>query len=255
MNSIKSSLKFDNKIVLEVKGSAGGLCMIWKNGLTIKSVEHNKNMIAIKISKAVCDWLLVGFYGPAYHSKKKKAWENLFALLESHQGPWVCLGDFNFMVNDNETSGSSKGGSSTTNYLKELMAELGAIDLGFTGSKFTWAKGKWGNAPIKRRLDRGVASISWRLAFPKASIAHLGAIKSYHAPILLDTIPSESFALGHFTSKQLGLEIIGVPLLWRMRGKPKLPDQTLSSFIKSKLPPEMHFESGTRKSLANAKTK
>lgn len=74
------------------------------------------------------------------------------------------------------------------------MAELGAIDLGFTSSKFTWAKGKWGNAPIKRRLDRGVASISWRLAFLKANIAHLGAIKFDHTPMLLNTNPSESFA-------------------------------------------------------------
>ena len=77
MNSVKSSLKFDNKIVMEAKGSAGGLCMMWKNGLTIKSVEYNKNIIAIKISEAVCDWLLVGFYGPPYHSKKKKAWEGM----------------------------------------------------------------------------------------------------------------------------------------------------------------------------------
>nr|POF10195.1 hypothetical protein CFP56_14135 [Quercus suber] len=74
------------------------------------------------------------------------------------------------------------------------MFEFGAVDLGYNGSKFTWAKGKWGNASIKRRLDRGIANISWRLAFPNATISHLGAIRSDHAPILLDTNPQSTFA-------------------------------------------------------------
>ena len=47
---------------------------------------------------------------------------------------------------------------------------------------------------IKRRLDKGIASISWRLVYPKATIAYLGAIKSNHTPILLNTNPSDSFA-------------------------------------------------------------
>ena len=194
MDYVKRYLKFDNMSVVEAKGSAGGLCLLWKNGLTIKEVEFDKNLIAVKVTDSVLDWLLVGFYGPPYYSKKKKAWGNLFALLESHQGPWACIGDFNFIINDDEQSGGRKGGTSATNYLKELLFEFNAVDLGFSGNKFTWAKGRWGNTVVKRRLDRGVASISWRLAFPKASITHLGASKSDHTPILLDTLPKESFA-------------------------------------------------------------
>ena len=111
------------------------------------------------------------------------------ALLEAYQGPWMCMGDFNYVISEDEASEGRKGCSSATNYLKELMFEFGAIDLGFSGSKFTWAKGRWGNASIKRRLDRGIANMSWRLAYPGATIVHLGAINSDHAPILLDTNP------------------------------------------------------------------
>ena len=56
-----------------------------------------------------------------------------------------------------------------------------------------WAKGRWGNAAIKERLDRGLASISWRLVFPNASVQHLGALNSNHLPILLDTNPNDCF--------------------------------------------------------------
>lgn len=121
-------------------------------------------------------------------------------MLESHEGPWVGLGDFNFTLNENEKFGGKKGSSSAPNYLKELTFDFGAIDLGFSGNKYTWAKGKWGNAPIKRRLDRGIASISWGLAYPKASIALLRAIKSDHTPP-----PSEPFAHRPFQFEAVSL--------------------------------------------------
>ncbi|KAK9989403.1 hypothetical protein SO802_029642 [Lithocarpus litseifolius] len=88
-----------------------------------------------------------------YPAKKRKAWENLCAILKSFQGPWVCLGDFNYIVNAEEKYGGVKGGTSAPNYLKELMFDLGAIDLGHLGNKFTWAKGRWGSSTIKEILD------------------------------------------------------------------------------------------------------
>ena len=33
MEYVKSSLKFDHFVVVEAKGKAGGLCMLWKDGI------------------------------------------------------------------------------------------------------------------------------------------------------------------------------------------------------------------------------
>ena len=66
MEFVKNSIKFDNKCVVEAKGSAGGLCIMWKNGLSIDVVESDKNLIAIKVADQCMDWLMVGFYGPPY---------------------------------------------------------------------------------------------------------------------------------------------------------------------------------------------
>ena len=160
MDFVKSSIGFDNMLVVEAKGKAVGLCVMWKNGFLVREVEYNKNLIAVTVSDSVCEWLMVGFYGLSYFSKKKKGWENLMACLESYPGPWMCMGDFNYVISKDEVSGGRKSCSSTTNYLKELMFEFGAIDLGFSGSKFTWVKGRWGNASINSRLDRGIANMS-----------------------------------------------------------------------------------------------
>ena len=66
MEFVKNSIKFDNKCVVEAKGSAGGLCIMWKNGLSMDVVEFDKNLIAIKVADQCTDWLMVGFYGPPY---------------------------------------------------------------------------------------------------------------------------------------------------------------------------------------------
>ncbi|XP_023878160.1 uncharacterized protein LOC111990605 [Quercus suber] len=104
MDYVKKFVKFDYSCVVEAKGYAGGLYSMWKNGLAKKEVEYDKNLIAVK-------------------------------------GLWACIGAFNFIINDEEQFGGKKGGPSSTNYLKELLFELNAVDLGYSGNKFTWARG------------------------------------------------------------------------------------------------------------------
>uniref|UniRef100_A0A2N9H629 Reverse transcriptase domain-containing protein n=1 Tax=Fagus sylvatica TaxID=28930 RepID=A0A2N9H629_FAGSY len=193
MEKVRKSIGFTDMKVISSNGSAGGLCMMWSDSVKVNVIEFDDHIIAIEIIDGVCDWVLVGFYGPPYAVKRKGVWENLSAFLESVKGPWVCFGDFNVVINDEEKQGGVKGNTSTPNYLQEIMFELGAVDLGFSGNKFTWTNKRWGKNAIKERLDRGIANMSWRLKFPKATIYHLGAIKSDHCPILLDTNPSEEF--------------------------------------------------------------
>nr|POE62213.1 hypothetical protein CFP56_39540 [Quercus suber] len=194
MKVVMEKLRFSNRVVFDAKGAAGGLTMMWKSNCIINVLEYNKNLIAVKVSDPMSDWVLVGFYGPSYASKKDKAWMNLSAFLESVQCPWVCFGDFNYTLSQEDKKGGSSSAPLATNHLRELMFDFSAVDLGFSGNKFTWAKGKWGSAVIKRRLDRGIASMAWRLAFLKACISHLGAFCSDHTPLILDTCPKETFA-------------------------------------------------------------
>lgn len=81
MSFVQSSVKFDNNFVVKAKGKADGLTIMWREGISAKLIEFNKNLIAVKFLDAVCDWLFVGFYGPPYYSKKKKAWENFLLCL------------------------------------------------------------------------------------------------------------------------------------------------------------------------------
>lgn len=81
---------------------------------------------------------MIGFYEPPYYAKRRKAWGNLNTLLQSINGPWMCCGDFNCVVEEAEKEGGNRGSGSTPNFIKELLFELEAIDLDHNGNKFTW---------------------------------------------------------------------------------------------------------------------
>ena len=95
-------------------------------------------MIVISIKDCSVFWTLIDFYGPLYKTKRLKAWIDLHALLVSNQGLWTCFCDFNVIIDDFEKEGGKLGGLSTSSFLKELLFDLAAVDLGFSGCQFTW---------------------------------------------------------------------------------------------------------------------
>ena len=184
LKKLANSLGFSDQLIVAAKGRSGGICLFWSSSIVVDVLEFNAVTVALNIHDHLCSWALVGFYGPPYHRKRIKAWTNLHALLQSITGPWLCFGDFNSILNDNEKEGGRSGSSSSAiNFLRNLMFDLGAVDLGFSSAKFTWCNKRWGSGCIKERLDRGIANSLWRLAFPRAGVFHLSAVNSDHCPI------------------------------------------------------------------------
>jgi exonuclease III len=193
MKDLAISIGFPEHVIVGATGKAGGLCLFWSNAIDVQVLEFDSQTIAITVRDEFCLWSLIGFYGPPYQAKRRKAWCNLSALLRSLNGPWMCFGDFNCVVSESEKQGGIRGSPSTPTFLKDLLFDLEAIDLGYSGNQFTWWNKRWGKRAIRERLDRAISNPSWRLAFPKAIVLHLGAINSDHAPLLIDTNPAEDF--------------------------------------------------------------
>lgn len=92
------------------------------------------------------------------------------------------LGDFNCTLLDDERS--SGFGASTC--FRSWVGEKGLIDLGCTGSHFTWRHGLSIENRREARLDRGLCCVDWRSMFPVASVRHLRHTYSDHCPIILE---------------------------------------------------------------------
>lgn len=96
----------------------------------------------------------------------------------------MLVGDFNAICTASECS--RRGGSiSKRSQFFDWINSLGLIDMGFSGSPFTWAHGRHHGTHIIRRLDRVMCNVEGRLLWQDASVQHLSRDFSDHSQILI----------------------------------------------------------------------
>lgn len=141
-------------------GRKGGLLFAWRLGLEVEVICINANAISLLVysDPSNTPWLLTGVYGSTEWLQKWDFWQSLQALAHAFAGPWMCIGDFNCILNSSEKRGGHSFVSSSHNLFHNLMDACGLIDLGFKGQKFTWSNNRDGNVKIYERLDRAIAN-------------------------------------------------------------------------------------------------
>jgi exonuclease III len=149
LEKLTRSIGFTEHVIISPKGRACGVCFFWSNSVNAKVIEFDVRTIVVSVHDEFCSWSLIGFYEPPYQAKKHKAWSNLHGLLQSLNNPWMCFGDFNVVMEEEEKEEGKRGSFSSPNFLKDLMFDLGAIDLGYFGNQFTWWNKRWGKGAIR----------------------------------------------------------------------------------------------------------
>lgn len=105
----------------------------------------------------------------------------------------MCLGDFNDLLDQSEKWGGCRVGSSHSGAMRCFVTNMGIIDLGFMGNKYTWCNGRPERGCIRERLDWRLANGTWHCLFRKATVKHLPCIISDHSAILLDTLGDSNY--------------------------------------------------------------
>ncbi|XP_023898513.1 uncharacterized protein LOC112010404 [Quercus suber] len=178
-------LNFEEKWVVERVTRAGGLALLWKNSISIKVVDSSPNFIDAIVNAGQADsWRFTGIYGFPDSRRKVETWSLLRNLNSKYNIPWVCAGDFNEILRGHEKLGGLPRGEAEMEAFRDVVDELGFVDLGFSGRKYTW-KGKRGNSMILERLDRAFATPSWLEFFPATRVQHLHSNASDHDPIII----------------------------------------------------------------------
>ena len=176
-------------------GYCGGLVLTWRLCVELECFLTNKNnIIAWCFSNPPNHpWILSCLYGPPETLLKPAFWDSLTAVGEDFFSPLLCIGDFNFVLNQSEKLGGRPVASSSYYPFRGFIDQLGQVDLGFVANPFTWCNNRQGAATIKERLDRGLASLDWIHLYPEFSLTHLFASISDHNPIFLNTNTSSAF--------------------------------------------------------------
>lgn len=107
-----------------------------------------------------------------------------------NNGPWIVAGDFNEVLLPSEKFGGFTLHTRRADRFRDCLNYCNLLDLGFTGSKYTWTNKRGGGNTIVERLDSVVANFEWFHLFPEAAVVHLPRVQSDHCPLLLKLNPS-----------------------------------------------------------------
>ena len=130
-------------------------------------------------------WRITGIYGFPNDEDKCKTW-NVIASLNNSALPWLCFGDFNELLAQQEKRGDPpKPQGLVDNFLK-VVYECNFMDLGFTGYSYTWSNNHGSEENVQERLDCFLANNSWLTTFPWNRVRHLLKRHSNHLPIIAD---------------------------------------------------------------------
>jgi hypothetical protein len=131
------------------------------------------------------EWKLTCFYGHPEVAKRRESWALLRHLSLIDPIPWLCVGDYNEILNLSEQKGAISKTMGQMEDFQKALEECRLCDLGFSGPKFTWSNGRDGEAYTQERLDRAAANLEWCEYFTEANVAVLARRSSDHNPLFI----------------------------------------------------------------------
>lgn len=132
---------------------------------------------------------MTGFYGNLETHKHKESCALLKHLSSLSFEPWVCMGDFNKILDNSERwRRGSRPGWQIEDF-RDAVVHCELHDLGFDGQPFTWrnkGEAKCDDADfVTTRLDKVLASASWLDRYDGVCVSHLAMQNSDHCPVIL----------------------------------------------------------------------
>ena len=165
-DSLYGDLQFQNKIIVKRPNAGGGLALLWKNDAVMDLINYSPNHILMKVTEEDgFVWFFTGFYGWPEAQHKEKSWQLLEHLKSFVNGAWLCMGDFNAILNSAKQLSLRPPNSAEIDAFRSVLDSCNFEDLGYKGYTYTWSNKRPGDANTKLRLDRVVATMEWRAKF------------------------------------------------------------------------------------------
>jgi exonuclease III len=187
---LASALGYDNCFAVSSEGRSGGLGIFWNNESKVEvfrfSRYHIDHIDARVLGIGREPWRITCAYGEAQTSERFKTWDTMKGIKSENDLPWLCLGDFNEVLRQEEHVGIGQRTQAQMDGFRDAIDVCGLRDLGYIGRSWTFEKKVAGGSFCRVRLDRALATIDWSTLYPGASVQHLTAATSDHGPILLE---------------------------------------------------------------------
>ncbi|KAI8546418.1 hypothetical protein RHMOL_Rhmol07G0115600 [Rhododendron molle] len=192
-------LGFSNFFVVDPEGTGGGLCFMWKRGITVCVIGSSNYWVDMEVRFEDGKlWRYTGIYASIDMREMRLIWDEVSNFRIQGDVPWVIMGDFNAIVSNEEKRGGNEKDDWELRDFQQFIRSNQLIDVGYVGYPFTWNNKRVGGDNIRIRLDRALASSKWRTDYPDVILRHLKARGSDHCPIILSKSAAEGFPKPRF---------------------------------------------------------
>ncbi|OMO50714.1 Endonuclease/exonuclease/phosphatase [Corchorus capsularis] len=195
MDWIRYRLGYDNCFTVECVGRAGDLALLWSNDISIHILSYSNSHIDAAIdNNSLNPWRFTGFYGSPQTNHLRNSW-NLLRLLHSQFSlPWLCAGDFNEIISNEEKHGGAWRLEHQMRLFRDIIEDCELNDLPVLGPLKTWSR-RINGEMVYERLDRALVSRTWLNQFGESVEKHCVSPASDHLPLIItiSSCPSPVF--------------------------------------------------------------
>ncbi|KAH7851462.1 hypothetical protein Vadar_011960 [Vaccinium darrowii] len=186
---IRRKLGFTSSSYVDPDGLSGGLALWWDGGVDVEVETADKNIIHTIVTDISNHklWAATFVYGCPSRAGRESVWDDIRSIARSESLPWMCLGDFNQVMQGSDKLGGHYPSQNSIIAFHGLISDCGRVDLEYKGPKYTWRNNRRGEDFIMERIDLAFANSKWRELYDKAMVFVEPAIGSNHNPLLLNT--------------------------------------------------------------------
>lgn len=179
---MKKELGYDDMTTVEPIGLSGGLAVMWKKNFKVDILSRDKRIIDLKVQMGSMVFSISCVYGDPARNRRNRVSERLTDIGLVQNEPWLLVGDFNELMNNEEKLGGSSRHESTFWDFRHMAENCKIKELRSVGNQLSWA-GKRDNVWIQCRLDRSFGNDQWFQLFPRAQMEYMSLWASDHRPL------------------------------------------------------------------------
>ncbi|XP_042939346.1 uncharacterized protein LOC122274369 [Carya illinoinensis] len=182
MVRIQNRLEFGGCISNEEAG--GKLWVLWntKVKVTVQSIKGQS--ISLMVEEKNKQILTSFVYAKCSYLDRRRLWEDL-SLLSTGITPWIIMGDFNIIRNNDERIGGRPRPTIAMREFNDFIDAVGMIETKFEGNKMSWCNGQQVRARSWARLDCSFINSKLMLEFPGLVMTYLLRQNSDHSPLVV----------------------------------------------------------------------
>ncbi|GLT89654.1 hypothetical protein SLE2022_076310 [Rubroshorea leprosula] len=152
MSSLISKLNFDSSTKVDAQGFSGGIWVLWNSYVgEVSMLERTAQMITVLVKCPHLEpWIFSAVYASPTPSIREQLWNKIEQLDCFDHMPWLLVRDFNQITSSNERLDGHVTGLQGASRMLECFQAHEFVDLGASGSRFTWTnKQHGGNLVMK----------------------------------------------------------------------------------------------------------